>query len=61
MTPARDTCAGCIHARRRLRISRPRVWCARYEKLHETGCIDYRSKPSAIRQALAYYKRNSIK
>lgn len=57
----RETCAGCIHARRRLKWSRPRIWCARFEKLHEIGCTDYRTKRSAIRSALDYYKRSSIK
>ena len=56
-----DTCAGCTHARRRLRWSKPRIWCARFGKLHETGCIDYQSKRTAIAKALDYYQRSSLK
>jgi hypothetical protein len=57
----RTTCAGCLHARPRAKWSQPRWWCAKYEKLHKVGCLDYRTKPSAIQIALDYLKRTSLK
>jgi hypothetical protein len=57
----RETCAGCVHSSRRTKWSKPRYWCTRFHRLHEVGCIDYRTKPSAIQIALDYLKRTSLK
>ena len=57
----RNTCAGCAHARPRAKWSKPRIWCARFEKLHEVGCTDYTTKRRQIDIALDYLKRISLK
>ena len=56
-----QTCAGCIHAARRLKYSKPRRFCQRYHQIRDERCIDYRSKPSAVRIAIDYLKRSSTK
>jgi hypothetical protein len=56
-----DSCAGCIHGRKRFKWSRPRIWCAKLEKLHEVGCTWHQTKRPAIAAALDYYKRLAIK
>ena len=50
------TCHGCVHYRRRFRISRPTTWCARYQQVRDTSCIDYKTKRSAIRAALNFWR-----
>ncbi|MBU0752386.1 MAG: hypothetical protein KJ787_14020 [Gammaproteobacteria bacterium] len=58
---ATTTCAGCIHATRRLKYSKPRRYCQRYRQLRDERCIDYRGKTGAITAALNYLRITSSK
>lgn len=61
MTGTPKDCTGCAHATRRLKFSQPRTWCQRYRQVRDERCIDYRTKTSAVRVAIDYLKRTSIK
>lgn len=55
------TCAGCIYAAQRLKYSKPRRYCQRYHQIRDERCIDFRTKPSAVKVALDYLKRIATK
>lgn len=56
-----QACTGCAQSQRRFRSTTPRLWCKRYHTPALARCIDYRSKSSAIKAAIDYLKRSSIK
>ncbi len=49
-------CTGCTHARRRIKWSQARWYCAKYHMVPEARCIDYRPRPSALAEALARFR-----
>ena len=51
-----QTCAGCVHARRRLKWSKPKTWCSRYKTLRNERCIDYRTIKRAVAAALNFWR-----
>ena len=50
------TCAGCIHSRRRFKTARPKAWCSKYKQLRDSSCIDYKTRPAAIKAALNFWR-----
>jgi len=56
-----DACTGCEYSQRRFKHSKPALYCVRYHQMAQVRCIDYRDKRSAIKVALDYLKRSSIK
>ena len=55
------TCSTCAYPTRRMKWSKPRTWCVRYQLMRDEPCIDYKTKRSAIAQALEYVRLSSIK
>jgi hypothetical protein len=57
MTGKATDCTGCAYTSRRLKASKPKIWCTRYHRLApEARCIDYRTKTSAIKAAINFFK-----
>ena len=56
MSGTTPDCTGCASTQRRFRCSKPKLWCTRYHRLATVRCIDYRSKPSAIRAVLNFLR-----
>lgn len=55
-------CNGCIHKQDRFkRFNTTSLWCVRFHKPAAYRCIDYRTSARAIKAALDYIKRSSIK
>jgi hypothetical protein len=55
------TCATCTYAVKRVRSSRPQLWCKAHGCIaNRIGCIDHKTKPSII-TALRFYKALAIK
>lgn len=54
-------CNGCAWLQRRFRSTTPRLWCKRYHQPAAARCIDYRSKPDAIKVDLDFLKRAASK
>ena len=56
------TCWGCQELTYRIkRQNKAQGWCTRYHRPAEPRCLDYRTKRTAIRIALDYLRRTSIK
>jgi hypothetical protein len=54
---ATNNCTGCSHIALRLKANKPKRWCTRYHRLApEARCIDFRTKPSAIKAAINFFK-----
>lgn len=53
---AATDCTGCAYTTRRLKASKPKLWCTRYHRMAPGRCLDFRTKPSAIKAALDFFK-----
>lgn len=58
---ATTTCQGCAHTETRLKYSARRAYCKLYHQFRAERCIDYRTKTSAIKAALNFFKSAASK